>query len=42
MEGICVPVGGFAEKDIVAPTFSVYEDRMHSWVKVPEGIERMA
>ena len=36
---IAVPVGAFADPDFPPPTVSVYEDRMHSWVAVPENIE---
>ena len=25
-----------------SPVFSVYEERMHSWVAMPPGIEHMA
>ena len=39
---IAIPVGAFAEPGFPAPTFSVYEERMHSWVVMPEGIEHMA
>ncbi len=39
---IAVPVGAFADPGFPAPTFSVYEDRMHSWVSLPGGIEHMA
>jgi hypothetical protein len=39
---IAVPVGGFADPSFPPPTFSVYEDRMHSWIRLPEGIEHMA
>jgi hypothetical protein len=39
---IAVPVGCFAEPSFPVPTFSVYEDRMHSWVSLPDGIEHMA
>jgi len=35
---IAVPVGAFADPDFPPPTVSVYEDRMHSWVAVPEDI----
>jgi len=38
---IIVPVGAFADKTLPAPTFSVYEERMHPWVTVPEDIEHM-
>jgi hypothetical protein len=34
-----VPVGAFADQTLPAPIFSVYEDRMHPWVKLPESIE---
>jgi hypothetical protein len=38
---IAIAVGAFAEPDFPAPTFSVYEERMHRWVGLPEGIEHM-
>jgi hypothetical protein len=41
-ENIAVPVGAFADPDFPAPSFSVYEERMHSWVSLPAGIEHMA
>jgi hypothetical protein len=41
-ESIAVPVGAFADPVFPAPTFSVYEDRKHSWVSLPAGIEHMA
>jgi hypothetical protein len=41
-ESIAVPVGAFADPSFPVPTFSVYEDRMHSWVSLPAGIEHMA
>jgi hypothetical protein len=41
-DSVIVPVGAFAEPGFPAPTFSVYEDRMHGWVKLPDGIEHMA
>ncbi len=37
-----VTVGSFADNTFPAPVFSVYEDRRHPWVAVPEGAERMA
>jgi hypothetical protein len=37
-----VAVGAFADPAFPPPTFSVYEDRMHPWVSVPEGAEHMA
>jgi len=41
-ESVAIPVGAFAEPSFPAPSFSVYEERMHSWVSMPSGIERMA
>lgn len=41
-EHVAVPVGAFAEPGFPAPTVSVYEDRMHSWVRLPAGIDRLA
>lgn len=41
-ESIAVPVGAFADPNFPAPTFSVYEDRMHFWVGLPAGVEHMA
>lgn len=41
-DSMAIPVGAFAESSFPAPTFSVYEDRMHSWVTVPEDMEHMA
>ena len=39
-EIVAVPVGAFAEPGFPAPAFSVYEKRRHSWVALPENIER--
>jgi hypothetical protein len=41
-EHVAVPVGAFAEPGFPAPSFSVYEERMHPWVSLPVGIEHMA
>jgi hypothetical protein len=41
-DSIAVPVGAFADPSFPAPSFSVYEDRMHAWVGLPPGIEHMA
>ena len=35
-------VYAFADPGFPIPTFSVYEERMHSWVSLPAGIEHMA
>lgn len=43
LEGfVAIPVGAFADPKFPGPTFSVYEDRMHSWISMPPGIEHMA
>ena len=43
LEGfIAVPVGAFADPQFPSPAFSVYEERMHSWVSLPPGIEHLA
>jgi hypothetical protein len=34
-----IPVGAFADPSFPAPVRSVYEERIHAWVKMPEGIE---
>jgi hypothetical protein len=39
---IAIPVGAFADPAFPAPTFSVYEQRKHAWVGIPENIEHMA
>ncbi len=41
-ESIVIPVGAFAEPNFPPPSFSVYEERKHSWVGLPENIEHMA
>lgn len=41
-EAVAIPVGAFADPSFPAPSFSIYEDRMHSWVSMPSGIEHMA
>ena len=41
-EAVAIPVGAFADPSFPAPGFSVHEKRMHSWVSMPSGIERMA
>jgi len=39
---IAIPVGAFADPTFPGPSFSVYEERMHSWVSMPTDIEHMA
>lgn len=41
-DSIAIPIGVFADSTFPAPKVSVYEDRMHSWVSVPEDIEHWA
>jgi hypothetical protein len=40
-EHIAIPVGAFAEPSFPGPAVSVYEDRKHSWVRMPEDIEHL-
>jgi hypothetical protein len=40
-EHIVVPVGAFADPNFPAPRVSVWEDRMHPWVGLPDGIEHI-
>jgi hypothetical protein len=39
---VAIPVGAFAEPRFPAPSVSVYEERMHSWVGLPADIEHIA
>jgi hypothetical protein len=41
-EAIAIPVGAFADPSFPAPSFSVYEERMHSWVHLPGKVEHSA
>ncbi|WP_433930017.1 GFA family protein [Sorangium cellulosum] len=38
---VAIPVGAFADPAFPGPTFSVYEERMHGWVVMPQDIEHM-
>lgn len=38
---LAIPVGAFADPGFPAPVVSVYEERMHGWVVVPEGVEHI-
>jgi hypothetical protein len=40
-EVIAVPVGAFADPAFPAPTVSVFENRRHSWLTLPDDIERL-
>lgn len=39
---VAIPVGAFSDPSFPAPSFSVYEERMHAWVQMPVDIEHMA
>ncbi|WP_046157634.1 GFA family protein [Chromobacterium vaccinii] len=41
-EFVAIPVGAFADPSFPAPSVSVYEERKHGWVAVPEGAEHFA
>ena len=36
-----MPVGAFADPNFPSPRISVWEDRMHPWVGLPDGIEHV-
>jgi hypothetical protein len=42
VETVAIPVGAFADPSFPAPRVSVYEERMHGWVHMPDGIEHIA
>ena len=37
---VAIPVGAFADPSFPTPTRSVWEERRHAWVVVPDGAER--
>jgi hypothetical protein len=39
---IAVPIGAFADPQFPAPRISIYEERRHEWVCVPDGAEKLA
>ena len=39
---VAIPIGAFADPSFPTPTVSVYEERMHAWVRVPDEIEHIA
>ncbi len=41
-DAIAIPVGAFADPAFPAPSLSVYEERMHSWVQIPGQVTHMA
>lgn len=37
---VAIPIGAFADPQFPAPRVSVYENRRHAWVSVPDDAER--
>lgn len=40
-ETVAIPVGAFADRTFPAPSVAVYEERMHPWCGLPDGITHM-
>ncbi|MBV8210156.1 MAG: GFA family protein [Burkholderiaceae bacterium] len=40
-EMIAIPVGVFADPNFPPPVISVYEERMHAWVGLPDDVEHI-
>ena len=40
-DAVAIAVGAFADPSFPAPTVSVYEDRRHEWVTLPEGVDHV-
>ena len=38
-EVVAIPVGALADPSFPPPRVSVYENRRHAWVRMPDGIE---
>jgi len=38
-DAIAVPIGAFADPTFPPPTVSVYGERRHPWVSLPDGVE---
>jgi hypothetical protein len=38
---VAVPVGAFADPSFPAPTRSVWEERRHPWLRLPDDIEHV-
>ena len=41
-DAVAIPVGAFADPAFPAPSLSVYEERMHSWVQIPGQVTHLA
>lgn len=39
---LAIPVGAFADPTFPGPRISVYEERMHGWVQMPDDIDHIA
>jgi hypothetical protein len=39
---VAVPVGAFADPSFPSPTRSVWEERAHSWLRLPDDIEHLS
>jgi len=39
-ERVAIPVGAFADARFESPTVSVFEERRHSWVSLPDEVEK--
>ncbi len=40
-DNLAVPIGLFSDPSFPQPVYSVYEERMHHWVQLPEGMEHI-
>jgi hypothetical protein len=38
-EVIAIPLGAFADPSFPAPSFSVYEERKHAWIGLPQAMQ---
>ncbi len=38
---LAIPIGIFSDPSFPQPVYSVYEERMHHWVKLPEGMQHV-
>ncbi len=39
---VAVPVGAFADPSFPAPTRSVWEERQHPWLQLPDDVEHLS
>jgi hypothetical protein len=40
-DAVAIPVGAFADPAFPAPGFSVYDQRKHAWVRMPDGVVKL-